>query len=62
VTVSIGVAIIRPTLRRSPEGAIQLADEALYNAKREGRNRMSVLEHEYDSLTTGVFPTIASAG
>ncbi|HEX7082385.1 MAG TPA: GGDEF domain-containing protein [Gammaproteobacteria bacterium] len=60
VSVSIGVAIVRPRPRRSPQGALQLADQALYAAKREGRDRITVLEHEYDSLSTGVFQTIAS--
>src|SRR5690348_1278459 len=32
VTASIGVAIVCPRLGRSPEGAVQIADEALYSA------------------------------
>jgi diguanylate cyclase (GGDEF)-like protein len=57
VTVSIGMAIVRPTLERSPDGAVQLADEALYAAKAEGRNRVVVFENEYNALSTGVFRT-----
>jgi diguanylate cyclase (GGDEF)-like protein len=55
VTISIGVGIVRPTLARSPDGAVQLADEALYAAKRNGRNRVEMFESEYDALSTGTF-------
>jgi PleD family two-component response regulator len=55
VTISVGVAVIRPALERSPEGAAQLADEALYAAKRDGRNRVHVFESEYQGLSTGTF-------
>jgi diguanylate cyclase (GGDEF)-like protein len=55
VTVSIGVAIVRPQLERSPDGIVQLADEALYKAKKEGRNRVLVFESEYAALSTGKF-------
>jgi diguanylate cyclase (GGDEF)-like protein len=57
VTISIGLAIVRPTLERSPDGAVQLADEALYAAKRDGRNLVMVFETEYDTLSTGTFRT-----
>lgn len=55
VTISIGIGIVRPTLSRSPDGAVQLADEALYAAKRNGRNRVELFESEYDALSTGTF-------
>ncbi len=55
ITVSIGVAVVHPSLTRSPAGAVQLADEALYAAKGAGRNRVEVYETEYVSLTTGSF-------
>jgi diguanylate cyclase (GGDEF)-like protein len=57
VTISIGVGMVRPTLARSPDGAVQLADEAVYAAKRNGRNRSEIFETEYDALSTGTFRT-----
>jgi diguanylate cyclase (GGDEF)-like protein len=55
LTVSIGAAYIRPSAHRTHDGLIQLADEALYNAKERGRNRVVVMEAEYHSLKTGRF-------
>jgi diguanylate cyclase (GGDEF)-like protein len=40
VTVSVGVATIRPHEARDPSDALDLADAALYEAKRAGRNRV----------------------
>jgi two-component system chemotaxis family response regulator WspR len=40
VTVSVGVATVQPANGGSPEELIAEADEALYLAKRGGRNRV----------------------
>ena len=56
VTISVGVAAVAPNLSRSPSGALQLADEALYEAKVSGRNRVEIRdEREHDLVVTGVF-------
>jgi diguanylate cyclase (GGDEF)-like protein len=44
VTVSIGVAV-RSEQTRSPEGLLKAADEALFCAKRNGRNRVASTRH-----------------
>lgn len=40
ITISVGCATLVPNLGEDPESLIQMADEALYKAKREGRDRM----------------------
>jgi diguanylate cyclase (GGDEF)-like protein len=56
VTVSVGVGLATPMIGRTPNGAIQLADEALYEAKDAGRNRVIIKGVEaYMLLLTGSF-------
>jgi diguanylate cyclase (GGDEF)-like protein len=56
VTISVGVGVAIPTIGRTPEGAVQLADEALYEAKQAGRNRVIAKGLEaYRLLNTGTF-------
>lgn len=42
VTVSMGIATIIPRLGQSPDELIALADQALYHAKQQGRDRYSI--------------------
>jgi diguanylate cyclase (GGDEF)-like protein len=55
LTLSIGAAFVLPAENRTHDGLIQLADEALYSAKEQGRNCVVTLEDEYQSLRTGRF-------
>lgn len=55
LTVSIGVCMLMPGAERSLTGAVQMADEALYQAKDEGRNRVVVKESRHTHLETGRF-------
>jgi diguanylate cyclase (GGDEF)-like protein len=55
LTLSVGAAFVLPSDGRTLEGLIQLADEALYSAKEQGRNRVIVMEAEYNNLRTGRF-------
>lgn len=58
VTVSVGLAMAKPETSRSLAGAIQTADEALYQAKREGRNRVCFKDSDSDGVETGKFRVI----
>jgi diguanylate cyclase (GGDEF)-like protein len=56
VTISVGVAALAPAAGRDPRGALQLADQALYEAKVRGRNRIEIKGNaDYTMLVTGVF-------
>lgn len=55
LTVSIGAAFALPGADRTPQGLVQLADEALYSAKEHGRNKVVIMEAEYQNLRTGKF-------
>jgi diguanylate cyclase (GGDEF)-like protein len=55
VTASVGISVVRPKAGRSPEGAVQLADESLYSAKRGGRNCVKLVDSDYTLSTTGSF-------
>ena len=55
VTVSIGAALVRPSSEKEPAKILELADKALYCAKRGGRNRVVFLEEENAFTVTGIF-------
>lgn len=62
VTVSVGVGFATPTMGRTPQGAVQLADEALYEAKGAGRNCVVTKgSDDYRSLDTGSFRSAQAA-
>ena len=55
LTVSLGVALVKPrTTEHSPQGFLQMADEALYVAKEQGRNQVVDADATI-STTTGDF-------
>jgi diguanylate cyclase (GGDEF)-like protein len=56
VSVSIGLAYVEPhATDRSRQGLIQMADEALYSAKGEGRNRVVDAADIGNLEATGMF-------
>jgi diguanylate cyclase (GGDEF)-like protein len=62
VTISVGVAVVQPSLERRSRGALQLADQALYEAKVLGRNRVELLDDAaHRLLVTGVFSKRSAA-
>ncbi|MEP6518590.1 diguanylate cyclase domain-containing protein [Microcoleus vaginatus] len=54
VTVSMGIATVIPTAETSPDELIALADRALYDAKRQGRDRY----RSANPMTTPDFNTV----
>ncbi|HUF74431.1 MAG TPA: diguanylate cyclase [Gammaproteobacteria bacterium] len=58
ITVSVGVALADPSSGRSLTGAIQAADEALYEAKQRGRNRVIFKDASESEVETGNFRTV----
>jgi diguanylate cyclase (GGDEF)-like protein len=62
VTVSVGAGVVEPMLGRTPQGALQFADETLYEAKRAGRNCVIFRGVEdYHKIKTGPFRTLERA-
>jgi diguanylate cyclase (GGDEF)-like protein len=62
VTVSVGVALARAGSDRSLNGAIQTADQAMYQAKREGRNRVVFKDTNDAEVETGNFRVVYRGG
>jgi diguanylate cyclase (GGDEF)-like protein len=58
VTVSVGVALSRPGGSRSLAGVVQTADEALYQAKREGRDAVVFRDADEGEVETGNFRVV----
>jgi len=55
LTISMGIGCVVPVARRSCQGLVQLADQALYAAKDAGRNQARVQAAEYEHMKTGYF-------
>lgn len=59
VTVSIGVVTCVPTLDLQPEQLLRIADQALYRAKQQGRNRVELVV--LDGASQGASPQVQAA-
>jgi len=60
LTVSVGVAWLEATLDRTPNDAVQLADEALYSAKEAGRNQVRFLGPDHSASFTATLRRLPS--
>ena len=56
VTVSFGVAAIRPGLHDQASTLVKMADVALYEAKQNGRNRVAVQANAAEGASLAVAP------
>ena len=59
VTITLGVALVSPA--SGGEAAIALADEALYQGKRSGRNKVTLLMDEGRTAAAAAAPAASSA-
>ena len=57
VTVSLGVISVSTELLISPEKIVALADEALYEAKQSGRNRIKEITYHPQAVDAAIMPT-----
>lgn len=53
ITVSVGVAIGFPSAEADAERLVQIADEALYQSKRDGRNRLTLVDLSKSGMSVG---------
>ncbi|TKB49762.1 diguanylate cyclase [Ferrimonas sediminicola] len=53
VTISVGVATVVPEVDQTPEQFFELADQALYKAKSQGRNQVAYHNQERGDLSLG---------
>lgn len=62
LTVSVGTVLTTPDSARSAKGLYQFADQMLYKAKEQGRNRVQLGEQSlYEGVVTGRFIASAAA-
>lgn len=59
VTISIGAAIMQPDASNEPDQLVRAADDALYEAKEQGRNRATVYQSDGRLYATTEFRALA---